>query len=144
MHYIEGVRYWWIFKFSNVRSASWKQNFSTLKLQKKIIQFIHSTHHVLNTCIMFLCLLLHHAHLFWTCRVFQCLTRVRSIPSLSWESRWRMTLRWSSRTPRSSSSLSSVSVTSSVGLMSSSPGCCYKDKKKVENWMIFNLKEKVH
>lgn len=51
-------------------------------------------------------------------------TLVRSMPSLSCDSRWRMMLRWSSRTPRSSSSLSSVSVTSSDGLMSSSPVCC--------------------
>lgn len=59
------------------------------------------------------------------------------MPSLSWESRWRMMLRWSSRTPRSSSSLSSVSVTSSVGLMSSSPVWCYDNNKKTENSMLF-------
>lgn len=41
-------------------------------------------------------------------------TRVRSMPSLSWDSRWRMMLLWSSKTPRSSSSLSSVSVISSL------------------------------
>lgn len=56
--------------------------------------------------------------------VVQAATLVRSMPSLSCDSRWRMMLRWSSRTPRSSSSLSSVSVTSSDGLMSSSPVCC--------------------
>lgn len=56
--------------------------------------------------------------------VLQTSTLVRSMPSLSCDSRWRMMLRWSSRTPRSSSSLSSVSVTSSDGLMSSSPVCC--------------------
>lgn len=38
-----------------------------------------------------------------------------------------MMLRWSSRTPRSSSSLSSVSVTSSEGLMSSR--WCYEDEE---------------
>lgn len=66
-------------------------------------------------------------------------TRVRSMPSLSWESRWRMMLRWSSRTPRSSSSLSSVSVTSSLGLMSSSPWCCCEDKKKEDSLMIYSF-----
>lgn len=57
-------------------------------------------------------------------------TLVRSMPSLSCDSRWRMMLRWSSRTPRSSSSLSSVSVTSSDGLMSSSPVCCSPSQRK--------------
>lgn len=38
-----------------------------------------------------------------------------------------MMLRWSSRTPRSSSSLSSVSVSSSEGLISSSPASCCDD-----------------
>ena len=75
--------------------------------------------------------------------VFQCVTRVRSMPSLSWESRWRMMLRWSSRTPRSSSSLSSVSVTSSLGLMSSSPVGCCTNKKRTQHVQLLSLNEKV-
>jgi len=56
-----------------------------------------------------------------------------------------MMLRWSSRTPRSSSSLSSVSVTSSVGLMSSSPRWCYENRKKnIESIIsyVFSIKKK--
>lgn len=73
--------------------------------------------------------------------VFQRVTRVRSMPSLSWESRWRMMLRWSSRTPRSSSSLSSVSVISSLGLMSSSPVGCCTNKKRTEQFQLLGLNE---
>lgn len=43
------------------------------------------------------------------------LTRVRSMPILSWDRRWMMMLLCSSWTPSSSSSLSSVSVVSSLG-----------------------------
>ena len=55
-------------------------------------------------------------------------TLVRSMPSLSWEMRWRITLRWSSMTPKSSSSLSSVSVISSSARINSDAECWNKKK----------------
>lgn len=56
-------------------------------------------------------------------------TLVRSMPSLSWEMRWRITLRWSSITPKSSSSLSSVSVISSSTRINSEAEC-WNEKKR--------------
>ncbi len=65
-------------------------------------------------------------------------TRVRSIPSLSWDSRCRMTLLWSSNTPRSSSVLSSESITSSSGQITSIPSCS-KHTHHIHDLTLLNL-----